>query len=1855
MSTQTIQRIGLDTLPVTFVDTSDTSPNYFDIVYLPPRFTAGKNLIKIKGNSTTLLSKADVFVEVLDAINNPLYFEVLDYQDDDGTVCVQVLVQENTAPGNCTIYIATRAINIPELGLYNIPPAPGSNIKWKRILAISPATLNSNELVFVSGSLPKIDIKESINPYFGQSYKQDRLMEVSSSSTIKLIAPGTTKKSAKRVGTSTGQNRIGPNYLYKVIQPNPIIAASRGNAVSTLPIVIENNTLPTIQITSGNFIFSSSMVGGTVTVNNPIIDTAQGLIAADTSYTSIIVNVLNDTTAQVVDDLQFVYNGRGIKEFSSTPFTCSYVDSPIYTPSENYQSYIDVDIHNIRPATGDVYKIRTYMRPVGSAGEYRMINETVLSQQDILVDTGSLSGENKIGEFESLADITSYWSSSLVGPDNLFPIYDSNYNRKATDLKVTYSRNILNDAMQLDSLASYTQGDFAVIKLRDSYFPKFYKDDKYVVALNASVNADSIFQTNQVPTTQTKLPNGWVDVYVSGSAFDSNVTLTADNIQTNALGKYLGSVYINDGALILDKAFSFQADQDGTGTVLFAVRSGNVYLSNIHVYPETTAGQSPTRIRLQLPVPTISINAEQQFKFQYFDYQGNPADYETEVFGPVFAGGNTYIEGDQNVLTGSLSVGGGIGRGLDIVGDVDYGWLGLHGYDGFDNAVSGTGAPGVTTWSGSTTVGSTTYVGIGFELASDNAWLKFKAGAGQTSSLDIKANTITVDNLIVSGGIAGFTSSYWTGSSNGSIKRVSDVVITGSTYISGALSIGDRIAVASASRDLNLLGTNAVIRVIRVDPAGTNDPSIEFMPKQHIDSASSGYWDVSVRQADGSFRIRDRAVSTSADKFIFSGSLATVSASMIVTGSVTAPAFTGSLFGTSSWAQNAISSSYAISASFATTASYVNPLRQNVIVTGSVSFASSSTGTVWSMNTDGASIKFYNTGDGDTDSRLEFQTLDNNNEYFRWTHDSGGTTYESMRLVPNGTNNATMTVSGSMITTGNIGAGIGAFGSLIAKVNISASGNGAELLRFVTDRPWRFLQTGSGATANLELNSLNADKDFIVTSFNRSSSLEVRVSDTAGNQAIRLIPNSPTAEVTIGHRSAESGTTLDVSGSTRLRGEVRVGDLSSNFAAVEIGVGRTAAGYAYLDLVGDTTYTDYGFRIIRNNTGADATTVLAHRGTGSLSIATQNTASMQFITQDNSVRMFISSSGNVGIGTTAPAAPLHISGNAGILNLEGSNHAYMQWYPDGFAAGRKGWIGYGSSGDDNLSITNQTGSGGLMFRTNDTDRVFISSSGNVGIGTGTPTSLLYVDGTTSTPLVTLYQRQTVGSNANALLITGSTATDLVRITQTGIGNAFVVEDSSNPDATPFVIDRVGNVGMGTDSPLVRLSISGSIIVGDATIQIGNGVNNGTKINAYAGGTAVETSAYYSFVHAQSSTIDAYSSASAILGGTTNTINSPLESAIIAGSVNTITSSSLLNGAYNGILGGNHNTISGSTDNTIIGGNYNVIRNSESPGSIVSSWFSNLSFSTSSIIVGGYTNTISQSKESSILGGVLNKIQGPTNQRNSIIGGRSNQISSNGGFKSDNAIMGSWDCNVTSSDQSSVISSNFCNILSGSQCSIIGSYLSNISGTPGTVSYNIIAGGSSNKITTSNTGSYNTYGCGIVAGGSNTINDSTSAVIIGGASNKMNGRARTVIIGGIGINATADDMVYVPDLVIDGLTSVELATDANGKIVASTSDARLKQNINELTNSLDVINNLRGVSFEYTPESEMGNGIRYGFIAQEVQQFIPDIVRSRSKGDGMLSLNYNEIIPVLVEAVKTLSAENESLKSELQTIKTHLGL
>ncbi|WP_419172486.1 tail fiber domain-containing protein [Halobacteriovorax sp.] len=115
---------------------------------------------------------------------------------------------------------------------------------------------------------------------------------------------------------------------------------------------------------------------------------------------------------------------------------------------------------------------------------------------------------------------------------------------------------------------------------------------------------------------------------------------------------------------------------------------------------------------------------------------------------------------------------------------------------------------------------------------------------------------------------------------------------------------------------------------------------------------------------------------------------------------------------------------------------------------------------------------------------------------------------------------------------------------------------------------------------------------------------------------------------------------------------------------------------------------------------------------------------IQFGTNDQTGRMVIDEAGEVGIGTTSPSAPLHVKGGAGIMKLEAtptSDHVYLQLYADGDnPTTRSGWIGYGTSGTDVLSVTNEQGGQHISLAG--------TGSGYVGIGNKAPSNKLHVTG-----------------------------------------------------------------------------------------------------------------------------------------------------------------------------------------------------------------------------------------------------------------------------------------------------------------------------------------------------------------------------------------------------------------------------------------------------------------------------------------------------------------------------------------------
>ena len=176
----------------------------------------------------------------------------------------------------------------------------------------------------------------------------------------------------------------------------------------------------------------------------------------------------------------------------------------------------------------------------------------------------------------------------------------------------------------------------------------------------------------------------------------------------------------------------------------------------------------------------------------------------------------------------------------------------------------------------------------------------------------------------------------------------------------------------------------------------------------------------------------------------------------------------------------------------------------------------------------------------------------------------------------------------------------------------------------------------------------------------------------------------------------------------------------------------------------------------------------------------------------------------------------------------------------------------------------------------------------------------------------------------------------------------------------------------------------------------------------------------------------------------------------------------------------------------------------------------------------------------------------------------------------------------------------------------------------------------------------------------TINTATGDLKLDSSNNKVHITANAEIDGTLQLDGSANSQNKDTGALI--LTSGGLGVEGNihnggnivtggsvtagGDVIAfSSSDMTLKEDISPIEDALGLINSLSGNTFTWKSEAGiLGNsGMDTGIIAQEVEALnLPGI--SKRRGDGTLGVRYDRLIPVLIEAVKELSAKVKSLES-----------
>jgi hypothetical protein len=347
------------------------------------------------------------------------------------------------------------------------------------------------------------------------------------------------------------------------------------------------------------------------------------------------------------------------------------------------------------------------------------------------------------------------------------------------------------------------------------------------------------------------------------------------------------------------------------------------------------------------------------------------------------------------------------------------------------------------------------------------------------------------------------------------------------------------------------------------------------------------------------------------------------------------------------------------------------------------------------------------------------------------------------------------------------------------------------------------------------------------------------------------------------------------------------------------------------------------------------------------------------------------------------------------------------------------------------------------------------------------------------------------------------------------------------------------------------------------------------------------------------------------------------------------------GPYSTISGGYRNIALG-IYSSILGGNQN---RATSNSSTVGGGLNNCSTAITSTVGGGQTNTAS-GNNSTVSGGLVNTASGYSS---TVGGGLYNTAT---GCIS--AISGG--CGNAASGNCSTVGGGTSHEASGLASTVGGGTLNK-----GWGGYSTIAGGTDNTSSSYGTtvgGGYGNTASGYfatVAGGGGTFfgtslgNTASGAYssILGGRQNTASG-ACSGILGGC-LNNTcnfANSFIVGSNLCATAACYTFVNNLCN--VSGGTSDCRLKENINPIPYGLSELTKLEPVSYNF--KSDDSKAIKYGFLAQKIQEVMPDLIKYHPTdlvdGDKVLQFEKEAVWASMINAIKELKNRVELLESKL---------
>ena len=724
-------------VPVLIEETGITS-KYFQIYDVPEELPMGKSSFLI-GGSQLLVPQIKLQIEIIDSAGGVIYSQPVFGYTEGTSKRIAIEVYEDTAPGRCQLVVLGE-IDASKVD-FNIPAEFRGkyNLRYTRDLSVNLTIPNTLPIRFYR--TPKATVQANSKGVLE--------LDVKPTDTVTLTGIG---KPKSHVNQEVPITNIDGSITYPGID----------SRTKNIRAIIEQNKASSKEGGGGNFLtipptqqdppgdysltLSSaqkaevSMIGQNVLINSPSVDYSNSEISSEEShlynvpsaFSSSVLDVTDENTLTLLDS--FYVTKKGEEPPTKIPAALESVSITATrqtegTPVEsvfNFYDVADMLLTDLRNFSGDVNKVRIFTRSdaAQSPSQWNFIKEIFLEAKEELYDTGSLLRSGNMGYFINQDKIDDHWQG-----------YSGEFGGTSGGaISLTRDNSKIMNAMDISGSNRTFQHDLLVQSKKPM---SLQKNVRYAVSMK--VYGDAKSKLKGATTDSTK---GKFQIFISGSGIPANTDLPQN------YGRLLGNLELPSDESNGQGSYNFELVEasyisrlENNAYLQLRMPSGRWKVAEVSVKPSTSTNFSPEVFKCYAELPVAQQRPDfYQFLVEFYDVNNNKADVTAISERVKFEGANLTIQGDNNLLSGSMFIGNTLLSGIEAGGGSSA-YIRSLGYFGFDKAES-LASGGFMFWSGSVIPDHETYDGVGIELHNDetkasgnDSYLRFKTRDENGNSL----------------------------------------------------------------------------------------------------------------------------------------------------------------------------------------------------------------------------------------------------------------------------------------------------------------------------------------------------------------------------------------------------------------------------------------------------------------------------------------------------------------------------------------------------------------------------------------------------------------------------------------------------------------------------------------------------------------------------------------------------------------------------------------------------------------------------------------------------------------------------------------------------------------------------------------------------------------------------------------------------------------------------------------------------------------------------------------------------------------------------------------------------------------